>query len=474
MAGDTKFSMPVLTEEKSYDRFKNELALWKSVTTIPVKKIGPMIVLALPENHSSKIKDKVLENIDLDTLRCDLGYENLITFMDTVLAKDSLTDVFDKYVEFEKYARTHETVGEFIEEFDLKLKRLNKFNITLPSEILAFKLLIQANITQEELMLVKSGMNYKEKDTLYEQTKTSLKKFKSQGNFEPFSSTPSFNVPSAGFGINTESVNITRRVNNNNSGAYTRGLGQRNFRGGNRFSTSRGAFNKDSRPVNPVGSDGKSLLCKACGSYRHLLKDCPDSWENKKGAFYTDYEDVKYTEGEEGCFLTNNVFTTEALGCVVLDSACSSTVCGKEWFDHYLNSLEPEDKSKVRTMNSGKIFRFGGGEKLMSIGCYEIPACIVGNQVMIMTDVIDSDIPLLLSKSDMKRMQMCLDLKNDTAQIMGKTAILNCTSAGHYCIPILREEVPVFTVDLNDISDKERKKSSLNYIVFLDIQVLLK
>ena len=458
MAGDTKFSMPVLTEEKSYDRFKNELALWKSVTTIPAKKIGPMIVLALPENHSSKIKDKVLENIDLDTLRCDLGYENLITFMDTVLAKDSLTDVFDKYVEFEKYARTHETVGEFIEEFDLKLKRLNKFNITLPSEILAFKLLIQANITQEELMLVKSGMNYKEKDTLYEQTKTSLKKFKSQGNFEPFSSTPSFNVPSAGFGIKTESVNITRRVNNNNSGAYTRGLGQRNFRGGNRFSTSRGAFNKDSRPVNPVGSDGKSLLCKACGSYRHLLKDCPDSWENQKGAFYTDYEDVKYTEGEEGCFLTNNVFTTEALGCVVLDSACSSTVCGKEWFDHYLNSLEPEDKSKVRTMNSGKIFRFGGGEKLMSIGCYEIPACIVGNQVMIMTDVIDSDIPLLLSKSDMKRMQMCLDLKNDTAQIMGKTAILNCTSAGHYCIPILREEVPVFTVDLNDISDKERKK----------------
>ena len=108
MAGDTKFSMPVLTEEKSYDRFKNELALWKSVTTIPVKKIGPMIVLALPENHSSKIKDKVLENIDLDTLRCDLGYENLITFMDTVLAKDSLTDVFDKYVDFEKYARTHE------------------------------------------------------------------------------------------------------------------------------------------------------------------------------------------------------------------------------------------------------------------------------------------------------------------------------------------------------------------------------
>ena len=53
---------------------------------------------------------------------------------------------------------------------------------------------------------------------------------------------------------------------------------------------------------------------------------------------------------------------------------------------------------------------------------------------------------------------MCLDLKSDTAEIMGKAAILNCTSAGHYCIPILRKEVPVFTVDLKTISDKDRKK----------------
>ena len=461
MAADTKFSMPLLTENKSYDRFKTELALWKSVTTVPISKIGPMIVLALPENHSSKIKDKVLENIDLDSLKCDQGYDNLMKFMDSVLAKDSLTDVFEKYVDFEKYARTHESVVEFIEEFDLKLKRLQKFNINLPPEILAFKLLIQANITQEELMLVKSGMNYNEKQTLYEQTKISLKKFKSQStsNLESFSS-PSFNVPSSA-GIKTESVNITRGGKmNTDRGSYTRGMGQRNFRPGNthRFSTSRGAFGRDSRPVNPIGPDGRSMLCKACGSYRHLIKDCPDSWENQRGALYTDYEDVYFTENEEGCFLTNGIFTSEAFGCAVLDSACSSTVCGKEWFDHFMNSLEPNDKSKVRSINSGKVFKFGGGEKLISMGCYEIPACIVGQQVMIVTDVIDSDIPLLLSKSEMKKMQMCLDLKSDTAEIMGKAAILNCTSAGHYCIPILRKEVPVFTVDLKTISDKDRKK----------------
>ena len=30
----------------------------------------------------------------------------------------------------------------------------------------------------------------------------------------------------------------------------------------------------------PLGSDGKILLCNSCGSYRHLVAECQDSWEN--------------------------------------------------------------------------------------------------------------------------------------------------------------------------------------------------
>ena len=48
----------------------------------------------------------------------------------------------------------------------------------LPSEILAFKLLRKAHISKEEKMLVLTGMNYKNKSTLYEEAKQSLKKFK--------------------------------------------------------------------------------------------------------------------------------------------------------------------------------------------------------------------------------------------------------------------------------------------------------
>ena len=36
------------------------------------------------------------------------------------------------------------------------------------------------------------------------------------------------------------------------------------------------------RPINPKGRDGERLLCLACGSYRHMIKECQHSWESMK------------------------------------------------------------------------------------------------------------------------------------------------------------------------------------------------
>jgi hypothetical protein len=82
------------------------------------------------------------------------------------------------------------------------------------------------------------------------------------------------------------------------------------------------------------------------------------------------------------------------------------------------------------------VFKFGGWTRLKSDGKYELPVCMVGKQVRVKTDVVESDIPLLFSRSAMKKAGVKMDLENDTAVNMGKceiTSILNvrlCTAAG--------------------------------------------
>ena len=51
-------------------------------------------------------------------------------------------------------------------------------------------------------------------------------------------------------------------------------------------------------------------------------------------------------------------------------------------------------------------------------------------------DVVECNIPLLLSKKAMKKGKMCLDFVNDSVIICGKTLKLEETSSGHYILPL--------------------------------------
>ena len=141
--------------------------------------------------------------------------------------------------------------------------------------------------------------------------------------------------------------------------------------------------------MNPVGIDGRTLTCKCCGSFRHLVAICPDALGNKAS--------VNVTEDEHAVLFTGyNKDEIARLGvdaryCAVLDSACSSTVCGKLWLDGYLKSLDKEDHNKVYQTEGVKNFKFGGGTRLKSEWEYSIPAVIAGKQVTIKTDVVSSD-----------------------------------------------------------------------------------
>ena len=175
----TRINPPTFNKEKNYERFKQELLAWKEITDLRQDKQGIAIALSLPEEDESKIREKVFDQIPLDDLKSEDGFTVLLNFLDQHLAKDDLSDSLEKFEDFEDFKRAEgQSINEYVATFDAKYRKVKKKKMTLPSEILAFKLIRKANITKEEKLLVLTGMNYDNKGTLYEEAKKSLKKFK--------------------------------------------------------------------------------------------------------------------------------------------------------------------------------------------------------------------------------------------------------------------------------------------------------
>ena len=92
-------------------------------------------------------------------------------------------------------------------------------------------------------------------------------------------------------------------------------------------------------------------------------------------------------------------FREEAENCAALDTCCTSSVTGEQWLNIFINSLDDSAKSKLRgPLPSNRVFKFGNNGTLRSIGTYILPVVIAGKNATIKTDVVESDIPLLLSK----------------------------------------------------------------------------
>ena len=78
-----------------------------------------------------------------------------------------------------------------------------------------------------------------------------------------------------------------------------------------------------------------------------------------------------------------------------------------------MKSTNRRKKIWVYYTDTSEPFQFGKFEQ------EQIPATIDQHKINIKTDIIDSDIPLLLSKSGMKKAQIQLNIYNNTIIFLG-------------------------------------------------------
>ena len=80
----TRIPIPLLTADKPYPRFKQELEVWKSVTDLKPESQAAVVALSLPETGLKlNIRDKVFDEI-YDKLSKADGMKTLVEFLDKV------------------------------------------------------------------------------------------------------------------------------------------------------------------------------------------------------------------------------------------------------------------------------------------------------------------------------------------------------------------------------------------------------
>ena len=75
-----------------------------------------------------------------------------------------------------------------------------------------------------------------------------------------------------------------------------------------------------------MDANGKRLRCHSCGSFRHLLASCPDSWENMEGVKVS--KDEVVPKGYSWDCITNSRVDTN--NSAFFDNGHSRTECSSK------------------------------------------------------------------------------------------------------------------------------------------------
>ena len=451
---DKRFdSLPILDKAEDFEEWKRDVTIWKAITSIEDAKQGPVLYRSL-EGQAKK----ACCNIKVEEICSANGYKLIMDKLAEVFEKDQEQELFNRCREFETYKRTNESIGQYVSEFERLHERINGDDMKYPDSVLAYKLLINANISEEKQQMCRATMGTlsfenikKQLKVIHDATGMNSKSVKSETSEVVVKEEPVFETENFFGNAQRGFWRGNRGTRNSARGAYRGNYGargnQRKFleetdqeQGKQRDNTGTSMKKK-----NPTDKYGRITRCGFCQSIYHWVRDCPDKDEEHIGLFTNQNQQSHMPQ-----------LLHETINCAILDCGCVKTVCGSMWYEKYKETLTDEEKRRITEEKSSTRFRFGvGGPIYVSERKVKFPAMLGSKKVTIESDIIDCELPLLLSKESMKKAETAINFKDDKVSMLGQTLDLKFTTSGHYAIPL-------------GIADEKKKVQS----VFINIEEL--
>ena len=451
MGDKNKLRPPKFTDEISYDVWSRQITWWEIQTELEKEKHG----LAIASSLSGKALEAVLQLTDAE-INCNDGCKNVMAKLDEIYQKNTLTKKIEEIENFETLRRKDDSsIKMFIIDFERCVSKLKTHKIEYPKDVRGYKLLKGANLSPNEEKMVRASCDTIDYDTV-------CKKLKSMYGDDKHSTTNSFDLkneptflaeaPDYEEGsIRGEDDEYEQEDEAGDvmyaSGRYRRGNSRNNQYGrpppnvnqrrqvsapsGNWRDKQETQYPK-ARGKNPLSKSGAQTRCRNCQSINHWENKCPDKEVSDTSLLLN--EVVLHANDD----VVLKTLLADTWSCAVLDCGATSTVCGTKWFDEFKSSLSPDLQNKITIEESSKPFRFGDGVIVNSTKRASIPAFIGQNYVQIVTEIVEANIPLLLSIESLKKGKFTLEFGSDQLIGLGQKINLHTATNGLYALPLTK------------------------------------
>ena len=436
-----------------FEHWREDIKVWQAITTTRKSAQGGVLYLAI----KGKAKQHV-HSMDKRITATAEGFDEILKILDEVY----MPEVFEKkyrnfYHLFSSDRKTDEPLQSFVGDWHAKLQAYQSVAGEISSETSAMMLLVAAKLSAEERQSVKLHVG---KEITYGKVREIIKimgtdKIKKEERFDTLYNEPNYSEePEEEKKISGHETLISRDTNryrgeNSRGRQLFRSNKNRQNRGRNNTKYERNSRNNDFRGIKERSivnyqKNGQTMKCYCCGSKYHLIGKCPDisAWKPKQEGRSEGERDRKFTynyfmvymSGEEEGEL--KTLMEECKGYAVLDCGCPHTVCGEKWMKDYIENLSENDRKDIEITNSSQSFTFGDGRGVRSKRKMKIPVWMGGIRCSLTTDVVEAEIPLLLSINVMERAKMVLDFAREEIKIHGKYIRVKKMRSGHYAMPL--------------------------------------
>ena len=416
--------------EDTYEIWKNDVLIWCELTDIPQDKQA----LALHLSLQGKART-ASSQIPVATLKSEDGVEAILQKLDDLFLMDEGRRQFSA---FQKLYRMKRRDGcdfdQFIMDFENIYHEFTQQNMSLPDSVKAFMLLESCRSNEMDRHMVMSSVS----EVTYPNIRASIKRIFSTDTSSSSDTKIKEEEPICFSEGQKSDDAVCAAVNFRNRSFRNENYLRRSTRQNN---VNTRKFNDKEGNMNPPGRDGQPTRCNICDSKYHWARFCPDNQRNKRNFQFQRRSEseaihmfVGFAEDKDDKEDKLDRMVKESFGSAVLDTGCSLTVCGGKWLDNYLSSLNESQRLSVREEESTSTFTFGDGVTFPSLKRMILPCKIGDREGTVTTDVVECNIPLLLSRSSMKKARMIIDLVEDNIRVNNMICKLNFTTSGHYLL----------------------------------------